>query len=438
MQPENPTEPAPVPPLDQRHVFVSFASNDVAVARRVVASLEQSGLRCWFSDRDIEPAHSYPAAITDAVKASGALLLLLTDASNQSPHVIREVELAFTGRRPILPVRIGGAAPSPDLQYFLSRSQWLDVGASIDDAELATLASRLRLLIRRGWGPPVDGRSWLRIAVVGTVVATGVASLLVWNQRRASEQPFTTTTATTPALPADATTPAPITARVNAKDGESYMWIPPGKFIMGCSAGDAACQDDERPAHTVEIERGFWLARTEVLEQRFRTPAARANQRAPTAGTLPATGVAWRAAKAYCEAVGGRLPTEAEWEYAARAGTASRYYDRLPAIAWFSENSDGAPHAVGGKMPNAFGLHDMLGNVSEWVLDRYYNAYDETSDPIDVEQPLAGNASGIARGGSWVSDEDGVRVSRRLQMEPDAEEPHIGFRCAVDDLGAQP
>jgi formylglycine-generating enzyme required for sulfatase activity len=167
----------------------------------------------------------------------------------------------------------------------------------------------------------------------------------------------------------------------------------------------------------VEIPQGFWLARTER-----------------SVDGLPVTGVSWAAAKSYCASVGGRLPTEAEWEYAARAGTSTRYYDSLPAIAWFSDNSGDGPQKVGGKTPNAFGLHDMLGNVSEWVLDRYYNAYDETSDPIKVEEPLAGNASGVARGGSWVSDADGVRVSRRLQMEPDAEEPHIGLRCAVDAL----
>ena len=415
------------PSIGQRHVFISFASNDAALAHRAVTLLEKSGLRCWFSDRDIEPATSYPAAITDAVKRSGAVLLLLTEASNQSPHVIREIELAFAARRPILPVRIGGATPSPDLQYFLSRSQWLDVGASLDAAELARIESRLAALLRGGAGV-IDARSWRRIAVIALVVVAGVAAFLAWNARRAAEQPVATTTRETPANVAP-------TLKVNARDGESYVWIQPGRFLMGCSAGDPACEDDEAPVHIVAIQRGFWLARTEVTEQRFLTRVPRGNGAdAPSVDGLPATGMSWAAAKSYCQAVGGRLPTEAEWEYAARAGTPTRYYDSLPTIAWYSDNSNGGPHPVGGKTPNAFGLHDMLGNVSEWVLDRYYSAYDETSDPVNVEEPLAGNASGVARGGSWVSDEEGVRVSRRLEMLPDAEEPHIGFRCAVDQL----
>jgi formylglycine-generating enzyme required for sulfatase activity len=418
MKPDNEAAPASI---GQRHVFISFASSDAALAQRAVTSLEQSGIRCWFSDRDIEPAASYPATITDAVKNCGAILLLLTAASNQSPHVIREIELAFTARRPILPVRIGGAIPSPDLQYFLSRSQWLDVGASLDEAEVARVESRLRDLLRGGSGASqlaVNARSWRRIATMAAVVVAGVGAFVVWNQRRASDQPFTTTSTPAPATTtAGEPAPAAVTVKVNAKDGESYLWIPPGRFIMGCSAGDPACEEDEKPTHIVQIQRGFWLARTERSVDR-----------------MPVTGVSWAAAKSECAVVGGRLPTEAEWEYAARAGTTTRYYDSLPAIAWFSDNSGEGPHAVGGKTPNAFGLHDMLGNVSEWVLDRYYNAYDETSDPINVEEPLAGNATAVARGGSWVSAADGVRVSRRLQMEPDAEEPYMGFRCAVDGL----
>jgi formylglycine-generating enzyme required for sulfatase activity len=78
----------------------------------------------------------------------------------------------------------------------------------------------------------------------------------------------------------------------------------------------------------------------------------------------------WAEAKAYCVAVGGRLPSEAEWEYAARGGTTVRYYDSLPAIAWFADNSGEQLHPVGLKAPNAFGLYDMLGNASEWVLRR--------------------------------------------------------------------
>jgi formylglycine-generating enzyme required for sulfatase activity len=404
---------------DDTHVFISFASVDAALVRRIVASLEQGGVRCWFSERDIEPAASYPAAITDAVKRSGAVLLLLTAAANQSPHVVREIELAFSARRPILPVRIAGAVPSPDLQYFLSRSQWLDAGASLDDAEVVAVRARLAELLRGGTIiPGLDaGRAWLRIAAAAVAVVALAAGLFFWRGRSTAppEQPVTPLERP-PAVPA---VPGTTGVKTNPKDGQMYVWIPEGMFTMGCSDNDPACEDDEKPPHVVDIPRGFWLGRTEVVQPD---------------SSLPAVEVSWAAARARCEAAGGRLPTEAEWEYAARGGTSTRYYGTLQAIAWYDDNSDGQRHPVGTKAANRFGLHDMLGNVSEWVLDRYYNKYSDDSDPIDVDLPLAANASAVARGGSWVSDADGVRASRRLQMETDAEEPHIGFRCAVDAL----
>lgn len=435
--------------VSARHVFISFASTDVAFAHLALASLERSGLRCWLAERDIEPAASYPAAITAGIKNSGAVLLLLTEASNQSPHVIREIELAFNARRPILPVRIGGATPSPDLQYFLSRSQWLDVGPSLDEAELARVETRIRELLRGpiGFGE-VGRRPWLQLALAAAVVVIVGVAAFVWREKPAGRAEQSPPDADKPTRQVDnssgnsanpirdAEKPTVVTGRfkTNPKDGQVYAWIPPGRFTMGCSAGDPACEKDEGPPHSVDIRRGFWLARAEVLEQQLRRRAGAKSDSGSSGKDLPAVSVSWAAAKSYCQSIAGRLPTEAEWEYAARAGTSTRYYDSLTTIAWFADNSDDGPHAVGTKKPNAFGLYDMIGNVSEWVLDRYYSAYDDTSDPDNIEQPLAGNAFAVARGGSWVSDANGVRVSRRLEMFPDAEEPHIGFRCAVDRL----
>jgi len=400
-------------------VFISFASADLPLVHRLVASVEQAGVRCWFSERDIEPAASYPAAITDAVKRSGAVLLLLTAAANQSPHVVREIELAFAARRPILPVRIAGTLPSTDLQYFLSRTQWLDVGSSLDDEELAAIHARLADLLRGrttiGGLVADGGRAWLRIAAIALAVVAVTAAVFVWRGRDSASPEEPGSDEPTDDPPVSET----LEIKTNPRDGQIYVWIPPGTFTMGCADNDPACEDDEKPPHVVEIPRGFWLAKTEV----------------PAEGsTLPAAEVSWTEARSRCESVGGRLPTEAEWEYAARAGTSTRYYASLSDIAWYEDNSDQQPHEIGEKAANAFGLHDMLGNVSEWVLDRYYNKYYDDSDPIDVDLPLAANATGVARGGSWVSDPAGVRVSGRLEMETDAEEPNIGFRCAVDAL----
>jgi serine/threonine-protein kinase len=215
------------------------------------------------------------------------------------------------------------------------------------------------------------------------------------------------------------------TTKVNPKDGLTYVWIPPGIFMMGCSPGDAGCYDDEKPAHPVTITRGFWLARTPVTQQAYQRVTGQ-NPSHFKGANLPVETVNWNEAKSYCEAIGGRLPTEAEWEYAARADSTGARYGNLDEIAWYSENSGGTTHEVGQKRANAFGLHDMLGNVLQFVADRS-GKYESgaQSDP-------SGAGSGqirLLRGGSWEYPAVVVRVSSRMWAGPGSRSYLFGLRC---------
>jgi formylglycine-generating enzyme required for sulfatase activity len=194
---------------------------------------------------------------------------------------------------------------------------------------------------------------------------------------------------------------------------QQYRWIPPGTFAMGCGS----CAADEKPVHTVAIPRGFWMAATEDHN-----------------GPLPRLGMSWKQALASCVKIGGRLPTEAEWEYAARGGEDGPAYGQLDDIAWYLENSGGEVHPVRKKKPNKYGLYDMLGNAAEWVLDRYYNQYDLAAPAIgpNIERPLRGNAMGTLRGGFWETPASELRVTRRAPRPPDEPEGMIGFRCVLD------
>jgi formylglycine-generating enzyme required for sulfatase activity len=223
---------------------------------------------------------------------------------------------------------------------------------------------------------------------------------------------------------------------MNPKDGQKYVWIRPGSFTMGCSAADNECKDDEKPAHRVDIPTGFWLGQTEVTNAAYRKAAPAKASKVTGEAALPIQGLSWQEAKAYCGATGGRLPTEAEWEYAARGGTREAFYDVPSKVAWYAKNSGGLPHPGGMKEPNPFGLYDMLGNVSEWVLDRYYNKYDVEADAVGphIDQPLAGNASAVARGGFWDAELSSIRVSHRAEESPDEGVETAGLRCANDHL----
>ena len=427
-------------------IFISYASEDASVAERVRTGLEQAGVACWIAPRDIEPGTSFPAAITAAIQASSAQVLLLTAEANVSRHVLSEVELAFNAGKPILAVLVGKVTPSADLQYFISTTHWFDAEASFDDDDLVKLkvdldkllaGERVRLDERRR-------RNWRRTAMAAAAVVTllGIAAVIYFPSRRASPGPAPSPTLTpppsapvvpapTPATPAPATPVAPAArTKVNAADGQTYAWIPPGSFAMGCSAGDGDCAPDELPVHTVRIRRGFWLSRTEVTNAQYEKRMTGTERLQGATGIHPVVGMSRVEAKAYCAKIGGRLPTEAEWEYAARGGSRERYYDTLSEIAWFEANSGDHSHPVGEKAPNAYGLYDMLGNVYEWVLDRYYNKYDDTTD--EIEEPLPGNSSAVTRGGAWHSDAKNVRVSNREDVPRDYADLDTGFRCALN------
>jgi formylglycine-generating enzyme required for sulfatase activity len=248
--------------------------------------------------------------------------------------------------------------------------------------------------------------------------------------------------------------------RTNPKDGQQYSYIPPGTFKMGCSAGDNECHLDEKPVRDITLTQGYWLGQTEATVEAYRRYAkAKAKAMPPEPnfngarnpgwrdGKTPIVNVSWDQSKSYCEWIGGRLPTEAEWEYAARAGVAGDRYGAPGDVAWTNENSgksaaENSFHAVALKSPNGFGLYDMLGNVAEWVQD-WYGEYvaSDTSDPPgppngQSDKPLFGPPAPAygpfktLRGGSFYNFPKDARASARSRMAPSLWSGFIGFRCA--------
>ena len=218
-----------------------------------------------------------------------------------------------------------------------------------------------------------------------------------------------------------------------------FVSIRPGSFLMGASPGDPEAYTDEKPAHAVTITRGFEIGKFPVTQAQYEGLLGN-NPSYFQGATHPVEGVSWEDAQKFCEKLNARkdgyiyrLPTEAEWEYAARAGNSSSRYGELDQIAWHHGNSEATTHPIGLKRPNAWGLYDTLGNVWEWVQDRYALDFYARSPEKDPAGATVGDYR-IARGGSWRGIARGPsRVSSRYILKASVRSIVVGFRLAREN-----
>jgi formylglycine-generating enzyme required for sulfatase activity len=221
-----------------------------------------------------------------------------------------------------------------------------------------------------------------------------------------------------------------------------FVWAPAGRFRMGSPEDEADRAADEL-AHMVTISRGFWLGKFEVTQRQWRDVMGTVPSRFSGCDACPIENVSPADCLTFIEKLSGlsekqfRLSTEAEWEYAARAGTQAAWASgndaaQLGLHAWYSETSGGKTHPVGEKEPNAWGLHDMHGNVREWCAD--WHAPYAAERQIDPQGPLDGDLH-VVRGGGWASSAADCRSARRQTYREGYFQPKddIGFRLVFVD-----
>lgn len=241
--------------------------------------------------------------------------------------------------------------------------------------------------------------------------------------------------------------PLPGQAYIIPSCGIKMNWLAPGRFVMGSPPGEAGRSGDEGPQTEVTISRGFWLGIFTVTQEEWKAVAAEVSGLKLEPGffrgtRLPVEQVSWNDCQAWLQELNAaeenrllrgfqyRLPTEAEWEFACRAGTTTRFHSgnaeaHLGEYAWYSGNSGSQLHPVGEKKANSWGLHDMHGNVWEWCHDRY--GLLRGGHVTDPTGPVAG-LNRVLRGGSWGVAAVRCRSAYRVWNEPGYRDYTIGFR----------
>jgi formylglycine-generating enzyme required for sulfatase activity len=420
-----------------QYVFVSYSSQDKPTADAVCATLESRGIHCWIAPRDVTPGEDWAKEIIRAISGCRVMVLVFSSHSNYSRQVCREVQNAFEMDRTVIPLRVEVVAPVESLKYYIGPVHWLDALTPPLEQHLellATTVERFLAAVKPAIAPTAPGIDNALEAVTEAAPTIATSLAVAEGDRRA--------------LPRE---PKVISNSIGMK----LVLIPAGEFLMGSPDSDPGAKRDEKPQHWVRITQPFSLGVTPVTQSQYRAVTGTSPSHFHGSDDLPVEQVSWDDAIEFCNKLsereglepfghltagvrsggdGYRLPTEAEWEYACRAGSSNRFHfgeDEaiLGEYAWFAGNSESKTNPLGQKHPNPWGLYDMHGNVWEWCRDWYKADYFHESPESDPLGPLQASLR-VYRGGCWGSLPRGCRAADRGRDAPADRGSGLGFRVA--------
>jgi formylglycine-generating enzyme required for sulfatase activity len=447
------------------HIFVSYSRKDEKYVKRLIETLESEGFDVWY-DREMLTGEEWIEAINQKIDECAAFVIVMTDNSKDSKWVRREVLYAMQEGKKVFPLLRQGKLWMllQDVNYFSVTD-----GALPDEKffrQLAKFTSRTPAVTPRPKPPQprlprqplIDPQTVLK--VIGGIVALllvvfGISRLGSYTSQNESVTPEltatllvkpTSTLTFTPALPTETSipietavptiTPTPLPVEITDEKGIRMNLVPAGTFKMGSEK-----YDDEKPIHDVYLD-AFYMDMYEVTNAAYKNCVDAGKCELPSNADKyndaayaehPVVYVNWNQAKTYCEWRGSRLPTEAEWEKAAR-GVDGRTYPWGEGIDCSKANYYGCVRSTSevgsyesGKSP--YGIYDMAGNAREWVNDWYDENYYQNSPASNPLGPSSGQYR-VLRGGSWYYSDNLARSAYRFSNSPDLINFNFGFRCA--------
>jgi formylglycine-generating enzyme required for sulfatase activity len=250
----------------------------------------------------------------------------------------------------------------------------------------------------------------------------------------ATPSPTPTPTPTPIPTPSPTPTPTPMPRTRTGQAGIEFVLIPAGELMMGSTNGE----EREKPVHRVAISQPFYMGKYEVTQAQWQAVMGNNPSHFKNCDNCPVEQVSWDDTQYFLTKLNDRndgshyrLPSEAEWEYACRAGTTGDYAGDLDLMAWYRRNSDPfRTHPVGSKQSNAWGLYDMHGNVFEWCQDWLDEEYYRNSPSSDPQGSSSGQGR-VLRGGSWYIDAGDLRSAYRGWTAPDKRSDFCGFRVVA-------
>ena len=445
-------------------VFISYSTLDKKIAEGICGYLESNGYRCFVAYRDIPKGKVWAAAIPDAIDESKMMVAVFSKNFDISTQTDRELELVAKRKMPILTYRIADDKFTGTKEYYLSNLNWIDAFPNPKEYFQRLLEDIQKLIGPTSYhkekvAPPPQPKPtpiykkmlmWIKSVFKGNtklfkrigifivaIILVIISVLVVINLINSSKDTNTSTTITS----SDNIKEQELTTGIQTftVDGVEFnmVFVEGGTFTMGATEDQGSeVESNELPTHQVTLS-DYYIGETEVTQALWKAVMGK-NPSYSKGENLPVERVSYNDVKEFITKLNQktgktfRLPTEAEWEYAARGGKKSRGYtysgdDDIDKIAWVTNNSDNKTHPVKTKQPNELGIYDMSGNVCEWCFD-WYEAY--TSNAQTNPQGPSSGSDRVYRGGSSFIGATLCRVSIRYNF-PSISSEGIGFRLAL-------